>query len=50
MRSLAFIWIRILWKCWQTRTPYNESRYLEVLRKHQSLLLAAPTLEIAKIC
>jgi transposase len=50
MRSLAFIWIRILWKCWQTRTPYNESRYLEVLRKRQSLLLAVPTLEIAKIC
>ena len=39
MRSLAFIWIRILWKCWQTRTPYDESKYLEVLRKRHSLLL-----------
>lgn len=49
MRSLAFIWIRILWKCWQTRTPYNESRYLDALRKHQSSLLQ-PTLKIEKIC
>jgi transposase len=39
MRSLAFIWIRILWKCWKTRTPYNESRYLEALRKRRSPLL-----------
>jgi len=48
MRSLAFIWIRILWKCWQTRTPYNESLYLESLRKRQSALL--PTLKIVKTC
>lgn len=39
MRSLAFIWIRILWKCWQTRTPYSEVRYLEALRKNSSSLL-----------
>lgn len=39
MRSLAFIWIRILWKCWKTRTPYNESHYLESLRKRKSSLL-----------
>lgn len=39
MRSLAFIWIRILWKCWQTRTPYNQAQYLEALRKRGSLLL-----------
>lgn len=49
MRSLAFIWIRILWKCWKTRTPYDESRYLEVLRKRQSSLLTA-TLKIVKTC
>jgi transposase len=33
LRSLAFIWIRILWKCWHTRTPYNETTYLEALRQ-----------------
>lgn len=28
LRALAFKWIRVLWKCWVTRTPYDESRYL----------------------
>jgi len=27
VRALAFKWIRILYRCWQTRTPYNESVY-----------------------
>jgi transposase len=36
LRALSFKWIRVLWKCWQTRTPYNESRYLEQLRRRQS--------------
>jgi transposase len=39
LRSLAFIWIRILWKCWHTRTPYNENTYLEALRKRHSTLV-----------
>jgi hypothetical protein len=30
---------RIIWKCWQTRTPYNEVIYLESLRKKGSSLL-----------
>ena len=49
LRSLAFIWIRILWKCWQTRTPYNQAQYLEALRKRNSSLLK-PTLEYVKTC
>ena len=40
VRSLAYKWIRILWKCWQTRTPYDEVIYLESLRKKRSPLLA----------
>ena len=40
VRALAYKWIRIIWKCWQTRTPYNEVRYLENLRKKGSPLLA----------
>lgn len=28
VRSLAFKWIRILFRCWQNRTPYDESVYL----------------------
>jgi len=39
VRSLAFKWIRILYRCWQTRTPYDESRYLNALRKRGSPLL-----------
>jgi transposase len=40
VRALAYKWIRVIWKCWQTRTPYNEVRYLENLRKKGSPLLS----------
>jgi transposase len=40
VRALAFKWIRILWRCWQTCTPYDEVTYLERLRKTGSPLLA----------
>ncbi len=36
LRALAFKWIRVLWKCWQTRTPYSDARYLQQLRKRKS--------------
>jgi hypothetical protein len=39
VRALALKWIRILYRCWQTRTPYNESTYLNALRKRGSPLL-----------
>ena len=32
IRSLAFKWIRIAFKCWKTKTPYDESKYLEALK------------------
>jgi transposase len=40
VRALAFKWIRIIYRCWQTRTPYNEVKYLENLRKKGSPLLS----------
>jgi transposase len=40
VRALAFKWIRIIYKRWQTRTPYSEVRYLESLRRKGSPLLA----------
>jgi len=40
VRALAYKWIRIIWKCWQTRTPYNEVKYLAALRKKGSSLLS----------
>ncbi len=39
VRALAFKWIRILFRCWQTRTPYDESKYLNALRLRRSSLL-----------
>ena len=36
LRALAFKWIRVLWKCWQTRTPYDEARYLQQLLHRKS--------------
>ena len=39
IRALAFKWIRILFRCWQDRISYDESRYLSALQKRQSPLL-----------
>ena len=33
VRALAYKWIRILFRCWQARTPYVESVYLAALQK-----------------
>ena len=40
VRSLAFKWIRIVHRCWQTRTHYDESTYLRALERRGSPLLA----------
>ena len=39
LRSLAFIWLRILWKCWHSRTPCHEATYVAALRRRGSKLL-----------
>lgn len=39
VRALAFKWIRILYRCWETHTPYNESVYLKALQRRGSPLL-----------
>jgi transposase len=39
VRALAFKWIRILYRCWQDRTPYNESVYLRALNSRGSSLI-----------
>lgn len=41
VRALAYKWIGIIYSCWQTRTRYDEARYLECLRKKGSSLVAA---------
>ncbi|MFT5541776.1 MAG: hypothetical protein ACI97K_002249 [Glaciecola sp.] len=30
-RALAYKWVRIVYRCWKTRTPYDESTYLKAL-------------------
>ena len=39
LRSLAFKWIRILFRCWQQRTPYNMQIYWQALVRRGSPLL-----------
>ena len=36
VRSLAFKWLRILFRCWKDRAAYDESRYLAALAKRGS--------------
>jgi transposase len=39
VRALAFKWIRILFRCWQERTPYDEAVYLNALNRRGSSLI-----------
>jgi len=41
VRALAFKWLRIVFRCWQDRKPYDEAKYLLSLQKRQSPLLQA---------
>lgn len=36
LRSLAFKWIRILFRCWQTGRPYDENTYIQTLKQRGS--------------
>ena len=51
LRSLAFKWLRVLWRCWQNREDYNQEKYLQQLEKRKSPIAARArqiTLEMAK--
>jgi hypothetical protein len=39
VRSLAFKWIRVIYRCWKERTPYDEATYLAALRRSGASLL-----------
>jgi transposase len=48
VRSLAYRWIRIMFRCWQQRTTYDEAQYHQALSRRQSpltKLLAAPVVD-----
>jgi transposase len=36
VRALAYKWQRVIWRCWQNRTPYNDSLYEATLRRRNS--------------
>jgi hypothetical protein len=36
VRALAFKWMRILYRCWEQRVPYQEEIYLASLAKRRS--------------
>jgi len=38
VRALAFKWIRILFRCWKDRTPYDEARYVRCLQQRLEFL------------
>jgi len=44
VRSLAFKWVRILYRCWQEWKPYDEAKYLMALKAMGSTLVS----ELAK--
>src|SRR6266850_1059152 len=41
LRALAFKWIRIIFRCWKTRTPYDETIYCKSLQLRGSSLAVA---------
>lgn len=40
LRSLAFKWARILFRCWKNKELYNEAKYLLTLKERGSTLLS----------
>ncbi|WP_256575003.1 transposase, partial [Pseudomonas sp. NFIX10] len=48
LRALAFKWIRIVYRCWNAGSQYDESVYLQALARHDSPLIRAP--EATKAC
>jgi transposase len=38
LRALAYKWIRILFRCWKERRPYDEDTYIDALRRRGSPL------------
>lgn len=43
LRSLAYKWLRILFRCWKERRPYSEADYLAALQRRGSPLAAKLT-------
>ena len=48
LRVLAVKWQRILWRCWQNRTPYDAAIYIQSLQKRGHKIYADLVVETAK--
>jgi len=49
VRALAFKWQRIIWRCWQSRKPYEEKIYEAALAKAKSpLVLLLDKIDLGK--
>jgi transposase len=40
VRALAYKWQRIIWRCWQSRQPYDEKIHVAALKQHGSPIVA----------
>jgi len=41
IRSLAFKWLRVLYRCWKERVPYDEARLLAAIEKRKTKVVDA---------
>jgi transposase len=49
VRALAYKWQRIIWRCWQSHTSYDETVYEAALRRsHSPLVALLPKIEVGK--
>jgi len=39
VRALAYKWIRVLFRCWKSNTPYDEQKYVQALQKRHAPLV-----------
>lgn len=40
VRAVAYKWIRIIFRCWKDRVPYNNTKYMESLQRKKAPCLA----------
>ena len=45
VRALAYKWIRIMFRCWKERKPYDDALYINSLRQRGSALALGSTVE-----
>jgi len=50
IRSLAFKWIRIFYRCWRDRVPYSEEKYLKARQARTPKPDPATTIPVFKSC